>query len=99
MKRDFVLFENIKAIESTLTKAIFIENNAEGTWTVSQDDIYASYCKNKSFFILETSKKSGKAPASQVLFKIKDYDLVGPKDFHDDRSFDKSRDEWDRPWF
>ena len=64
MKRDFLLFENIKAIESTLTKAIFMEKNAEGTWTVSQDDIYASYCKNKSFFILETSRKSGKAPAS-----------------------------------
>ena len=35
---------------------------------------------------------------SEVLFKLKDYDLVGPMDFHDDRLFDKGRDGWGRPW-
>jgi len=56
MERDFLLFENIKAVESTLTKAIFRENNAEGTWSVSQDDLYASESKNKLFFMLSSEK-------------------------------------------
>jgi len=56
MERDFLLFENIKAVESTLTKAIFRENNAEGTWSSSQDDLYASESKNKLFFMLSSEK-------------------------------------------
>ena len=30
---------------------------------------------------------------------MKDYDVVGPEDFHLDRKFDQSRDSWGRPWF
>jgi len=34
-----------------------------------------------------------------VVFKIKDYDMVGPDDFHQDRSLDKLRTgTYDKPW-
>ena len=34
-----------------------------------------------------------------VIYKLKDYDLLGPEDFHSDRSLDKWRtDNWNRPW-
>ena len=47
--------------------------------------------------MLKKEDKSEKT-ISSVVFKIKDYDLVGPEDFHADRSLDKNRDGYGHPW-
>lgn len=68
-----------------------------GSWTIDADDWATSDAKYKDFFTM--SKESVHMSArSQVIYRIKDYDLLGPPDFHKDRLYDLLRDEIDQPW-
>ena len=97
MIRDDRFFKNLESLESILTVATFDSQGVFGTWKVTQDDLYTSQAKYKEFFMLVDEEVSEKT-VSSVVYKIKDYDLVGPEDFHADRALDKNRDEYGRPW-
>ena len=97
MQRDNLFFKNMEALESTLTVATFDEQGVAGTWKVTQDDLYESSSMYKDFFMLADEQVSEKTEA-YVIYRLKDYDLVGPNDFHADRRFDKLRDSYDHPW-
>ena len=97
MQRDNLFFKNLEALESTLTVATFDEQGVAGTWKVSQDDLYESQSMYKDFFMLSDSNASEHTEA-YVIYKLKDYDYVGPDDFHEDRRFDILRDSVDSPW-
>jgi len=92
-----MFFKNMEALESTLTVATFDEEGVKGTWKVTQDDLYNSDSKYKDFFMLVNEDVSEKTQ-STVVYKIKDYDMVGPEEFHEDRPYDKNRDKYGRPW-
>ena len=64
---------------------------------MAQDDLYESSAMYRDFFMLVNEQVNEKSE-SGVIFKLKDYDLVGPDDFHEDRRFDKRRDAYDHPW-
>ena len=97
MQRDNLFFKNMEALESTLTVATFDEQGVAGTWVVDQDDLYESESMYKDFFLLSDSNAS-EHTESYVIYKLKDYDFVGPDDFHEDRRFDSHRDSVDSPW-
>lgn len=60
--------------------------------------MYSSNAQFKDYFQLHHDKIVEKINAT-IQFAIKDYDMVGPADFHQDRSLDKLRSgEYDKPW-
>lgn len=87
----------MEALESVLTVATFADEGVSGTWKVTSDDLYESSARYKDFFMLTEEQVSEKTK-SNVVYKVKDYDLVGPPDFHEDRRFDKLRDSSDHPY-
>ena len=91
-------FKNLELIESTLNVASFKDGGVDGNWFVSQEDFYSSNSKFKDIFML-TPEQSDDYTISTVTYKVKDYDMLGPADFHEDRNLDEGRDNWDRPWF
>ena len=98
MERDDLFFSNLEAMESMLTVATFKDTGVEGTWFVTQDDFYSSQAEFKNYFALTSYDKPEK-PYSSVIFKVKDYDMVGPAEFHEDRDKDTNRDAYGKPWF
>jgi len=90
MKRDDLFFKNLDAIEHTFTVAAFDKKGVRGDWLVNQDDMYSSNARFKNYFQLHHDKIVEKTNAT-IQFAIKDYDMVGPADFHQDRSLDKLR--------
>ena len=82
MKRDDMWFTNLESVESTLSAAEFREAGVTGDWIVAQEDLYSSTAKYKEFFTYPSGNEH--LAKSEVLFKIKDYDFVGPKNFHED---------------
>lgn len=95
--RDDLFFKNLAALESTLTLGVFNKKGIEGHWQVRNEDLYASKSRFRSFFM---SQDKNEEPAASVVFKIRDYDMVGPAEFHEDRSLDKLRnDKYDHPFF
>ena len=97
MQRDDLFFKNLDALENTLTVATFWPQGVNGTWIVDQDDLYNSDAFFKDQFMLVEDDED-ELTVSSVVFKIKDYDMVGPEDFHADRSLDKLRDDWGKPY-
>mmetsp|Transcript_3438 Transcript_3438/g.4552 ORF Transcript_3438/g.4552 Transcript_3438/m.4552 type:complete len:199 (+) Transcript_3438:555-1151(+) len=96
--RDDLFFQNIEALEHTLTMAHFSENGVEGDWIVTQDDLYSSSSLYRDFFL--DHNESGQEISANIVYKVKDYDLVGPNDFHADRPLDKFRSGIynNKPW-
>lgn len=74
-------FKNLESLESILSTVIFDEDGVEGHWSVNQDDLYRSNSDYRSFFTLENNDEKN---FSEVLFELKEYDYVGPEDFHSD---------------
>lgn len=97
--RDDLFFKNLEALEHTLTVATFDEDGVKGDWMVTQDDYYSSNALYRDFFALDPQKGLQHNNAT-VIYKVKDYDLVGPVDFHSDRSIDKFRQGIydNKPW-
>ena len=85
------------ALETIFNERSFNDEGFEGTWLVDHDDLYVSESKYKDFFYYEDEADLVKTN-SRVVFKIKDYDMVGPDDFHVDNKLDKLRDNWGLPW-
>jgi len=90
LKRDDLFFKNLDALEYTLTVATFDEHGVEGDWLVTQDDLYSSNAPFRDFFMLENESVVEKTNAT-VFYRIKYYDMVGPSDFHKDRTLDLLR--------
>ena len=70
---------------------------------MTHDDLYVSESKFKDFFVDPAPKSSSnfyetEMPMSNVVFKIKDYDMVGPEEFHADNVNDKLRDKFGKPY-
>lgn len=72
-------------------------NGMKGNWFVDHDDLYTSQSKFKNFFYYEDANDLEKTYSS-VVIRIKDYDMVGPADFHSDNDIDPLRDNWGMPW-
>lgn len=98
MVRDDIYFKNLEAVEKVLTVASFREEGIRGTWLVGQDDLLFSKSTFRDWFALTKTDKVEKT-SSKVVYTIEDYDLVGPDDFHMDRSLDKLRNNiYNKPW-
>lgn len=98
MVRDNIYFKNLEAVEHVLTVASFREEGIQGTWLVGQDDLLFSKSEFRDWFALTKSDEVEKT-SSKVVYTIEDYDLVGPEDFHMDRSLDKLRNNiYNKPW-
>ena len=95
--RDDKYFQNLEALETLFDENTFIDGGIQGTWLVDHDDLYTSSAKYKNFFYYEDANDLERT-ISNVVFKIKDYDMVGPADFHADNELDKLRDNWGMPW-
>ena len=97
MKTNDIWFQNLQSLESTLSTAIFHEDGVEGYWYVEQEDLYSSNSYYKDFFVMAEAAEKGDM-SSEVVFEVKDYDLVGPPDFH--KGFEQySRPSSGKPWF
>ena len=100
VKRDDLFLKNLEALEHTLTMATFDEAGVPGDWIVTQDDFYSSNSLYRDFFTHQLEQGGLYDTNATVIYKVKDYDLVGPADFHADRPMDKFRDgKYDnKPW-
>ena len=50
IRRDNLFMSNLEALESTLTEATFRDQGVDGTWYVSDEDLYMSSSLYKKFF-------------------------------------------------
>ena len=82
--RDYNVFNNIEALEYTLTVATFADEGVKGTWSVASDELANSSARYKDFFMLVDEQVSERTK-SIVTYRIKDYDFFGPPEFHLDR--------------
>lgn len=99
MKRDDMFFKNLESLESTLTVATFGEDGILGDWLVTRDDLYSSSANFRDFFMLSSDRIVEKTNAT-VIFRVKNYDMVGPADFHEHISLkDKQKEGYGKPWF
>lgn len=65
---------------------------------MGQDDLLFSKSAFRDWFAL-TKTDEVENTSSRVVYTIEDYDLVGPDDFHMDRSLDKLRNNiYNKPW-
>jgi len=46
--------------------------------------------------LADQSEETEELTVASVNFRIMDYDLMGPADFHEDRKFNKAN--WEKPW-
>lgn len=84
---DFYIMNNLAALESTLTVSTFNPQGIEGVWSISNDDLYISEAYYKDFFRIESMLDTKKV-STKVVYKIMNYDYLGPADFHEDRALD-----------
>lgn len=72
--------------------ATFNPNGLEGLWSVADYDIETSDAIFTDFFRVK-GLAGAKQASTKVTYKIMNYDILGPEDFHKDRSMDKSYNE------
>ena len=87
----------MEELETLFTEKIFHPDGIDGTWLVDHDDLYVSESKYKNFFYYEDYNDLEKT-SSKVVFKIMNYDMVGPDDFHEDNALETLRDNYGLPW-
>ena len=92
-----MFFMNMQAIETIFNDKVFLTDSIKGNWIVENDDLYTSQSKYRNFFYYEDASYL-EHTVSSVVFKIKNYDLVGPADFHEDDKLDPLMDNKGMPW-